>query len=196
MRGVGHHKVRKMEAIVTEEYTDDGRKFITVRDPNSESDEPIAQQWVVRQSRPSGRPPAKSNQSFKKLYDVNFDYLVDSGILTNNEMGVFAKLMRFVDWESSYLVHPQTGSNMTMSQLAKWLRMSPNEMMDYMNRLNSKGLITIAKRGGNGYANHFIFNNQILHRGSKIKDIRQVDHFLGECPFDAPKKVRYKERDD
>ncbi|MFX4303010.1 hypothetical protein ACOJUR_12260 [Alicyclobacillus tolerans] len=185
--------VRKRHVIESVERAGNS-EFHTLRD--ADTDEVIDQFWMRRQSKPSGRPAPRQKNSFKKVYDANFDYLVDKGILSNAEFGVFMKLMRFLDWESNYLIHPINGSNMTGSQIAKWINMDTHDLLEYMNRLNAKGLIMIVKRGGNGYANHYIYNVDIAFRGNKIKDIRQVDHFRGECPFHSPKKVKYKPRID
>lgn len=169
------------------------REFVTVTD--AETDEPIGSFWREDRRSPSGRPPGRTNARFTKIYDSNLAYLVDKKCLTNTEFGVLFKILRFLDWESNYLVHPETGENMSGAELARWLQEDRSDFVETLERLNKKGLLSIVKRGGPGYANHFILNTNLLFRGNHIRDIRQTDHFRGDaCQFKAPVTIRHKER--
>lgn len=166
-----------------------------VRMINPDSGEVIGEYWEENRAAPSRKPQRKTKDDFGKLWMENWRYVVMRKRLSIPERGVLSSLWAFVDWESNYLVHPETGEQLTATKIGHLLGIDKKQALDYLNRLNEKGVISIVKRGGNGYENHHIMNTNLFFRGSQIKDIRQTEHFQDECPFVPKKEIQYTERE-
>jgi len=90
---------------------------------DKETGEVINQFWDNRTSKPIGRPPGGGRKHhFFRVYCSNWADIIDHKRLSFIEVGVLMSLMRFVDWESNFLVHPVTGKNLNASELARLLK--------------------------------------------------------------------------
>jgi len=132
---------------------------------------------------------------FYKVYYDNWSDIIDKKQLSFQEIGVLMSLMRFINWESNYLVHPKTGENLNLSELAKLLKTSRSDLSQYVDRLHNKGLLAKVSTGGPGFPNHYILNSNILFRGNKIKDISEHICFTKDCEYTPAKDITYKERE-
>ena len=132
---------------------------------------------------------------FYKVYYENWAEIIDRKQLSFQEIGILMSLMRFVNWESNYLVHPKTCKNLNLSDLARMLKASRSDLGDYIDRLHKKGLLSKVSTGGPGFPNHYILNSHIVFRGNKIKDMSEHNRFNQDCPYDPKKGINYKERE-
>lgn len=182
--------VEEKSVVVSTERVS-GKEFVSIVDKST--GEVIDQYWHNRSNSPktgyTGRKP-----EFYKVYKTNWQDIVLKKKLDISEIGFLMSVMAFVDWESNFLVHPKTRANLSCRDIAELLNMSPNHTKDYMDRLNSKGLIAIVKCG-QGYPNHYIINTNILFRGNKMKDINEHNRFMQDCPYTPPVDIKYKQRD-
>jgi len=157
--------------------------------------EVLSEHWIEKRKKPSGRPPGGKKHSFYRVYCKNWSDIIDRKHLTLTEVGVLMSLMRFVDWESNFLVHPRTGRNANASELAQMLKIDRADLLKYLDRLHTKGMLSVVKIGGNGYPNHYILNSHILFKGNKMKDINEHYRFDKDCPYEPPSPIKYKQRD-
>jgi len=169
---------------------------VFIRIIDKETGEVLSEKWEVGMKAKPGRPPVKEGRRphFYRVYCTNWADIIDKKRLSFVEIGVLMSLMRFVDWESNFLVHPVTGKNLNLSELAKLLKTSDSHLPEHINSLHKKGLLSIVKRGGNGYPNHYILNSHILFKGNKIKDLNEHEIFNRDCPYEPPVKIKYKEK--
>lgn len=167
-----------------------GKEFVQITDV--ETGEIIDQYWHSRTNNAKqGRTPKKPE--FFKVYRANWLDIVLKKKLTISETGFLMSLMAFVDWESNFLVHPKTHKNLSCRNIADLLDIDKNQALEYMDKLNKKGLIAIVKFG-EGYPNHYIINTNVLFRGSCIKDINEHDRFMRDCPYEPVTEIKYKQR--
>jgi hypothetical protein len=161
-----------------------------------ETGEIINEYWNSRTKSPLGRPAGSTGKGphFYRVYCSNWADIIDKKRLSFIEIGVLMSLMRFVDWESNFLVHPVTGKNLNASELAKLLKTSDSHLPTYLDALHKKGLLSVVKCGGNGYPNHYILNSHILFKGNKMKDLNEHERFNKDCPYQPPATVKYRER--
>jgi len=190
---LGDPSVTKKEVLVGSEKTPN-KEFITITD--IETGEILDQFWRERRKKPSGRPPDGGKQpNFYRVYCTNWADVIDRKRLTFSEIGVLMSLMRFVDWESNFLIHPITRQNLSCQEIAKLLNTERNRLNEHMEVLHKKGLLAIVKCGGNGFPNHYILNTNILFKGNRIKDVNEHKRFIKDCAYEPPVKVKYKERE-
>lgn len=182
-------KSGRREVVITSEWTgDDEHVFIT----DVESGELIKHYWRKAMDRLPGRPKGGKKPHFLKLYHTNLQDIVRRKHLKPYMAGVFFMAMAFVGWESNFLVHPDTGKNLTCSSLAKLIGINPDVLRGTLEQLNEKGLISIVKNG-NGYSNNYMLNSNVVFWGQKIKDKSEHDAFSA-CNYKPPVKLKYEER--
>jgi hypothetical protein len=105
---------------------------------------------------------------------------------------VLMSLMRFLDWESNYLVHPRTGKNLSINEMAALLKTDRTALTEKLDKLQEKGLVAAVKTG-KGYPSHYIINSHIMFKGNKIKDLNDHERFNKDCPYNPPVAVKYNE---
>jgi len=178
--------------IVTERSSDGGTVCQMIVD--SESGELYSRKFIKESDAQNGRPPNSGKQPhFYKLYCTNWQDLVKKKHLNPYEVGVFFMLLSFVGWESNFLVHPKTGANLNCSQLSQMLDIERMQLSDTLALLNKKGLLAVVKCG-DGRANHYMLNSNVVFWGSKIKDTAEHSRFVSDCPYEPPVMLRYSER--
>ncbi len=161
---------------------------------DAETGELYAKKWKVPMDGLPGRPQGKGQRkySFFKVYCTNWTEIVSSGLLSLTERGLLMSLMCFVDWESNFLVHPDTGKNLSATEIAELLSIDRSTMMDYLDRLQEKGMLTVVKRKER-VANHYILNTNVLFKGNKMKSMREYDIFNADgWAYEAPVSVKYR----
>ncbi len=182
--------VRQRQVLIGHERVGT-KEYVTITD--SETGEIIDGFWRERREKPSGRPPERQRVRFFKVYEKNWADIIDKKKLTFQEVGVFMTLLRFIDWESNFLVHPKTGKNLSGREIAELLGVDKNRMNDYLNRLNDKGLLAIIKRG-RGAPNHYILNTNVVFKGNMIREINEHNVF-DSCAYEPVVRIKYKERE-
>lgn len=131
--------------------------------------------------------------NFNRLYRTNLLDIVMKKRLTLNELGFFIAISAFIDWQSNYLVHPQTKQLLNESSLAALLDMPRQNVNDYCKRLNAKGMLALVNKGP-GRPHNILLNSNIVFFGSKIKDPNDHKNF-DDCPYKPVVYKRYsKER--
>jgi len=170
------------------------KEHVTITD--IETGEIINSFWRERRKAPSGRPAEGKKPHFYRVYCSNWNDIIDKKRLSFAEIGVLMSLMRFVDWESNFLIHPRTGNNLNASEIAKLLKKDRGSLDEHIKRLYDKGLVSIVKCGGSGYENHYILNSHILFKGNKMKDLNEHQRFSKDCPYQPPVPIRYKQHLD
>lgn len=102
-----------------------------------------------------------------RVYRTFLSKLVDSGILTLHELGLVTSLMRFLDWESNYLVNPKTKAHMSASELAEWLNTDRANFSRKMSRLVAKGILLVDKNEKKS-KNHYLLNPDFAVMGHEV----------------------------
>lgn len=162
---------------------------------NAETDEPISRTFIKESDKPAGRVPKNGKQPhFYKLYKTNWNEVVKKKHLTPYETGVFFMLLSYVGWESNFLVHPKTGVNLNCSQLSTMLNIARSQLDETLKTLNRKGFIAVVKCGDGG-ANHYMLNSNVVFWGSKIKDESEHYRFIHDCSLELPIELKYQERE-
>lgn len=184
----------KREVVIAREKTG-SKEYVEIVD--AKTGELVGSFWKAYIKKPPGRPQAKSPRvsrvQFCKVYTTNWNDIIDKKSLSLTEIGFFMSLMRFVNWESNFLVHPRTKQNLNASSIAELLKIDRGSVFIYLERLNKKGMLCVVKCG-DGYPNHYILNSNILFRGNKIKDMSEHRRFLEDCPYQPPVAIKYVEK--
>lgn len=168
------------------------REIVTLTD--YETGEIIHQFWRETKQRPTGRPPDRGRSpDFAKFYLRNWRDVVKKKKLATNEAGFFLFLVAcFLDYESNFLVHPETGKNVSAREIAEYLDMDREHVREMLNRLHEKGVIAILSLG-KGNPNHYVLNTNLVFRGQKIKNMAEHERF-NDSPLELPLTVKYVER--
>ena len=168
------------------------KEFVTLT--NSDTGEIEYQFWREIRKKPSGRPPEKTRSpDFAKLYLRNWRDIVKKKKLATHEAGFFLFLVAcFLDYESNFLVHPETGKNVSAREIAEYLDMDREHVREMLNRLHEKGVIAILSLG-KGNPNHYVLNTNLVFRGQKIKNMAEHERF-NDSPLELPLTVKYVER--
>ena len=141
--------------------------------------------------KPGRKRDKPSNPEFIKLYRTNIIDIITAKRLSMVERGVFFSMLVFVDWQSNYLVHPETKRVLNDSSLSRLIGYERNALAEIAKKLNDKGLIIILKNGI-GRGNSYMINTNIVFNGRKIKDINE--HRAFDNLSYAPRiKVKYQE---
>lgn len=165
------------------------REFVTVTD--KETGEVISQYW--KQTKSGGyTPPVQGKQpNFYKLYATNWQDIIQKKRLSFNEVGLFVSLLSFLDWESPYVVHPETGKPLSCYAIAKLLQCDRKHIETILERLCDKGMVAKVNRGY-GYSCHYMLNSNVVHFGKYMRDLNDHNNF-SNCPYKPPVEVKYRE---
>jgi len=143
---------------------------------------------VVKPGRKVDKP---SSPEFIKIYRTNIIQIITAKKLSMVERGVFLSMLIFVDWQSNFLVHPETKRVLNDSSLSSLTGYDRYALADVAKKLNDKGLIIILKNG-NGRGNSYMINTNIVFNGRKIKDINEHKSFANVA-YKPTVKVKYQE---
>jgi transposase len=152
----------------------------------------ISQQWITKSDSKPGRPVKKENAGalFIRLYRTNLSQIVIEKRLDLPEAGLFLCLMSIVGWQTPYIVNPDTGENMSCSEIADYFHMDRKHVQDLIDRLVSKGIVSKVIRG-KGLSNHFLLNTNLVFYGRTIDDLQHVDVFKN-CEYEPKVYIEYK----
>lgn len=143
---------------------------------------------VIKSGRKRDKP---SSPEFIKLYRTNIIDIITAKKLSMVERGVFLSMLIFIDWQSNYLVHPETKKVLNDSSLSRLIGYDRKALAEVTKKLNDKGLIVILKNGV-GRGNSYMVNTNVVFNGRKIKDINE--HKVFDNLSYAPRvKVKYQE---
>lgn len=182
-------KAQRKDVIISSERVGN-KEHVYITD--SETGEVIDDYWQNRSRAPIGRPKQKPKGAhFSKLYMTNLRDIVRRKNLTPYEAGVFFMCISFMGWESNFLVHPDTGKNLSCNELAKLTGVNREQMSRTLDKLTAKGLIATVKNG-NGMSNNYMLNSNVVFWGQKIKDKNEHDVFGKGCPYKPPVKIKYE----
>lgn len=139
-----------------------------------------------------GRKRDKANSpEFIKLYRTNIIDIITAKKLSMVERGVFLSMLIFIDWQSNYLVHPETKKVLNDSSLSRLIGYDRKALAEAAKSLNDKGLIIILKNG-TGRGNSYMVNTNVVFNGRKIKDINEHKAF-DNLSYTPRIKVKYHE---
>ena len=141
--------------------------------------------------KPGSKKKMRKKPDFIKVYRVNIQDIIRKKKLNLTEAGVFMMLLSFVDWESNFLVHPDTNKLLNISDLARLIGQDRTSLSRQIKKLNDKGLLSLVYNG-NGRANKIILNSNIVFSGTKMKDIREHELF-DDCPYKPKYRVEYEQ---
>ncbi len=100
-------------------------------------------------------------------------------------------LLSFLDWQSPYIVHPDTRQNLSCSGIAKLLSTDRKHIESILDRLCEKGMIAKVNRGI-GCSCHYMLNSNVVHFGKNMKDINDAKVF-NNCAYEPVVNVKYRE---
>lgn len=143
---------------------------------------------VVKPGRKQDKP---ASPEFIKLYRTNIIEIITAKKLSMVERGVFLSMLVFIDWQSNFLVHPETKKVLNNSSLSKLIGYDRYALADIAKKLNDKGLIIILKNG-NGRGNSYMVNTNIVFNGRKIKDVNEHKAF-DNLSYRPKVKVKYQQ---
>lgn len=153
------------------------------------------------------RDVANKQDYFLKLYKDNIldilkeKRIKDIDLLTGNtvrrkitpyEAGIFLMLISVVNWQSPYLVHPETNVLMNENNIADYFELNRPQLHKTLKVLNDSGLISIVNNG-KGRPNHYLVNANIAFNGRTVNDIKHLDNFGEACEYQPPSIIKYKE---
>lgn len=182
-------KPKETTVIIGEEPAGNGKTYRTIVD--KDTGELIKGYWIEEKDTPTGRPPGK-RAHFLKFYRTNWLDIVLKKHLTPYETGVFSLLLAFLDWQSPYIVHPNTGKNLNESELADLLKIDRAQLNTTIQVLCDKGMLKKVC-GGKGRPNHFMINTNVAFYGNTIKDINDHITFVKDCVYKPTLEIKYKE---
>lgn len=165
------------------------KRHKTITDVNTQ--EVIAEYWENNTSKPVGRPVGKKVH-FIKIYKTNWLDIAKTKMFTPYEVGIFALLLAFLDWQSPYLVDPNTGKNLNESEIAEILQIDRAQLHNTIQSLVDKGIIAKISKG-NGRPNHFMINTNIAFHGNTIRDLNDHTVFAKDCNYKPIVEVKYSE---
>lgn len=122
-----------------------------------------------------------------RLYRTFLSKIIDDGILTLHELGLVTSLMRFLDWESNYLVNPKTKARMSGSELAEWLNIDRASFSRKMSRLVAKGILLVDKNEKKS-KNHYLLNPDFAVMGHEVgEEERDAFEFIQISSAGSPR---------
>lgn len=157
-----------------------------------ETGEILAQKWITENK---GKPGRKENNGahFIKLYRTNLVQIVTEKAkekkLDLNEAGLLFMLLALAGWQTPYIINPETGNNMSCSEIADCLNLDRKNVGYLLDRLVNKGMISKVCNG-NGRANHYMINTNVAFWGKTIDDTNHLDVFRN-CPYEPKVYVKY-----
>lgn len=183
-------KATKRDVIIS--YEKAGNSSLRVI-TDFETGEIIDETWI-HQSK--GKPGRKRNSGahFVKLYKTNLIKLATEKAkekkLDLNEAGLFFMLISMSGWQTPYIQNPDTDKLMSCSAIADFLNLSRKNTHALLERLISKGLVSKVVNG-NGRANHYMLNPNLVFWGKTIDDTGHLDVFK-DCPFEPEIYIQYQ----
>jgi len=126
--------------------------------------------------KPGRKRDKPSSPEFIKLYRTNIIEIITAKKLSMVERGVFLSMLVFIDWQSNFLVHPETKKVLNDSSLSQLIGYDRKALAETAKKLNDKGLIIILKNG-NGRGNSYMVNTNVVFNGRKIKDLNEHKAF-------------------
>ncbi len=179
---------KQAEVIITYERTGKSEYRVIT---DKKTGETIAENWVTTTNSKPGRSIKKQDPHFIKLYRTNLIDIVDNKRLDLIESGFLFKLLRFVGWQTPYIIHPKTKHNMNATEIADVLKLSRTHVTELLERLTQKGIIVKIIRG-NGRPNNYMLNTNITFYGKTIDDLKHVDVFKG-CAYEPALEIKYSQ---
>jgi hypothetical protein len=179
----------KTEVIIQTEKAESGTKERCLI-LDAETGEIYDAFWKVNHKKLPGRNAKKPH--FIKLYRTNWVDIVKKKKLSIHEAGLLVILMAYIDWQSPYLVHPDTGENLNEKEIADLLGIHRGHLHNQLDSLCSKGLIAKINKG-KGSPNNYMINSNVFFFGSAIKDINDHLVFTKDCEYIPPVVLKYKE---
>jgi hypothetical protein len=169
-----------------------GNKFF-VQYINRDTGEVMDSHWEEHAKAPRGKPtPEGRKPYFIKWYRTNWQGIVRSRMLTPYEAGIYSMMVAFLDWESCFVIHPDTNKPFNESSFASFLGMSQSQMHETVHSLRQKGLIS-RLQGKDGLPANLLINPNVSFWGSRMKDTRHQQHFTGEtCEYKPQVTVKYR----
>ncbi len=175
--------------IINKEQLSSGKIYTSMTD--KATGEIIKDYWIEEKDSPSGKPRGKKAH-FIKFYKTNWIDIVTKKHLTPYEVGVFSMMIAFLDWQSPYIVHPDTNKNLNESELSELVKIDRAQLNVTIQSLCDKGMIKKIC-GGKGRANHFMINTNIAFNGVTIKDINDHTTFTKDCAYKPVLEMRYNQ---
>jgi len=137
-----------------------------------------------------GQPP------FARLWMANLIQIVREKKLSNPEAGLLFKLMAFLNWQSTILVHPDTGRAVNTKEIAEFIGIDPDFLSKQLDKLIQKGLIS-RNQAGRGRSYKYNFNCHLAFFGSKMNDITEKDLFDPDtCDYTPAQYIQFKQEEN
>jgi hypothetical protein len=162
---------------------------------DAETGERYAGDWKGTLKRRPGRPQGfdLNKPEFFRIYCANWADIIDKKRLSFVEVGVFMSLLRFVDWQSNWLVHPKSRRNLNASEIADLLKADRSSMCEHLKRLHDKGMLA-AVSTGKGSENHYLLNSHVVFKGKRIQNLNEHDRFCKDTyPYKPVRPIKYAE---
>lgn len=199
---MGRKRLKKVDTITLIETFPDGKELHTSTD--RDTGEVVSQVWKTFRQSLGGKKPQEepeTERSYKKrvpfarVWLPNLLKIVQQKALTNAQAGILFKLLVFLDWQGTMLVHPETGRAVNTSDIARYLKMDVEYLSDQLDVLMQKGLLGKFIAGaGKPYRYHF--NCNLAFFGSRMNDMRDWERFNRDCSFEPAVQIQYKEETD
>lgn len=190
-----NHTEGELRPCVVKQHVTEGGIETNVYD--AETGERYGGRWEGQLRRTPGRPRGKTERDdkpeFFRVYCANWADIVDKKKLSFVEAGVFMSLLRFVDWQSNWLVHPKTNRNLNASEIAGLLKTDRSSISDHLKRLHDKGMIAAVSTGKGG-ENHYLLNSHLVFKGKRIQNVNEHDRFCKDNhPYRPARPIKYTE---
>lgn len=156
---------------------------------DAQTGEIIHEGWITETKN---KPGIKRDRSayFIKLYRTNLIQIIKEKRLSFVEAGAFLSLLSIAGWQTPYIVNPETGKNMSCSEIAEYLNMDRKYIQNLLDRLVSKGMLSKVLNG-NGRSNHYMINPNVAFYGKTIDDINHLEIFK-TCSYEPKVYIRYR----
>ena len=166
------------------------KEFVEIKD--AETDQIINQHWEIsKQGKYNGHQKGDGTRFFK-VYATNWRDVVAKKRLSLVETGLFFSLLSFLDWESPYLLHPDTHKLLSGSGIAHLIGHDRKHVDEILCRLVEKGMLAKVNCGI-GHSCAYMLNSNLVHFGKYMKDLN--DHYNFEkCSYEPVIKTMYHEQ--
>jgi len=145
--------------------------------------------------RATTKPPGKVDQPpFAKLWMPNLLKLIRDKELKQGEKALLFDLLVFLDWQSTMLVHPESGHAVSSREIADYIGLSSSFVSDTLTALHDKGIIGKFS-AGKGRPFKYHFNCNIAFFGKNLNDPRDYERFNTDCAFTPKIRIDYKKED-
>jgi len=136
-----------------------------------------------------GQPP------FARLWMANLIQIVREKKLSNPEAGLLFKLMAFLNWQSTILVHPDTEGLLILKKL---LNLSePTRLPLQATRQANSKRFNFSQPSWAGEIVQIHFNCHLAFFGSKMNDITEKDLFDPDtCDYTPAQYIQFKQEEN